>query len=117
MGGGKMKEQQPGDIEGLWTIVFAVGINASGGIVVFKEGTILGGDSQFFYVGEYSETNGNLDASIMVKAFTADNRTVFGVSISNFELRITGTVSGGQIEGTASLPTGQTLGLRLTKRA
>ena len=56
-------------LEALWSIQFEVpNIERwGGGVVVFETGRILGGDSSFYYIGDYSVDNKIIQGRVEVK--------------------------------------------------
>ena len=66
--------------QGLWTAIFSSGSIAGGGVVYLSEGKLVGGDSQFYFVGTYqfNGTTKQLDANISVIPFVAGAISIFG---------------------------------------
>ena len=56
-------------LEALWFIQFEVPKieRRGGGVVVFETGRILGGDSSFYYIGDYSVDNKEIQGRVEVK--------------------------------------------------
>jgi len=113
MGGGK-------PLDGLWTVVFSTGADSSGGVIVFTDGQLRGGDSCYFYVGEYSvDDNRRLTSNVTAYAFSDKASTVFGVPLRRFDLQIAGSfVTSDSVEAEAtvtSVPKVR-LRMRLTRR-
>ena len=98
-------------VEGLWTVVFRAGQISAGGVVVLQSGKIIGGDSQYYYIGTYSESGGRITATIRVQAFITNAVSVFGMPVGFFDLNLAGTINGNQ--GSASATTSTFPGLRL----
>ena len=70
-------------IEGLWSISFSTVDQpqevVSGGVVVFETLRVFGGDSAYFYTGNYSSVNGNLvTASVSINHYFGPSLSVFG---------------------------------------
>ncbi len=104
-------------VEGLWTVQFQGPQGDGGGVVVFTNGKVLGGDSGFTYVGTY-EGDPVLKARVAVRNFLPGVPNVLGVP-GDFELHISCNVQGDAMTGTAMLA-GQpqrSLAIRLTKKA
>ncbi|MFZ0564190.1 MAG: GrlR family regulatory protein, partial [Terriglobales bacterium] len=58
------------NIDGLWTVEFASSIGSfGGGVTVFKDGKISGGDNTYFYLGEYQITGASFRATLRVAPF------------------------------------------------
>jgi len=69
------------DLDGLWTIAFEeAGEWRSGGIVLFSEGRIAGGDSHYYYYGHCSERNGAIAGEARIILHSGPPATGFGGS-------------------------------------
>ena len=88
--------------EGLWTVVFRAGQVSAGGVVVLRSGNLMGGDSQFYYTGNYSVQDSKITATIRVQAFVGNAVTVFGAPVANFDLNLSGTLTGNQASAVAT---------------
>lgn len=104
-------------IEGLWIVQYEGIQGGGGGVAVFVNGRVLGGDTGFTYVGTYSEKDGNLTAQVRVTNFLPDIPNVLGVE-GDFDLLIHGPRKGQVIEASGSV-VGQpgAVALKLTKEA
>ena len=89
--------------EGLWTVMFQGPQGVSGGCVIFRGGTVLGGDSAYFYVGSYEEKNGTISAQVKIRGFVPGTATIFGTVGADHVLDVQGTFSGDDIVGSASV--------------
>lgn len=57
-------------MNGLWTVEFGSSTGMfGGGVAVFRDGQILGGDGLYYYIGEYSLLNKTLTATIRTAPF------------------------------------------------
>ena len=67
-------------IEALWVITYGdvAGPFTNGGIVVFETGRIFGGDSQFYYTGDYRLSGDDVDARVRVTHYHGSPMTAFG---------------------------------------
>ncbi len=69
-------------IEGLWSISFASveqpETQVGAGVVVFETLRIFGGDSLYFYIGNYSISNGNISAEARVNHYFGPPSSIFG---------------------------------------
>jgi hypothetical protein len=106
-------------MEGFWTVVFqAAGGGTGGGVAIFRDGKILGGDSAYQYQGTYQLDSDQLRATVQVRSFIPNVPTVFG-NTPNFTLQLEGRVKNGtgeaqgQVVGAPQLR----IGIRLTKQA
>ena len=102
-------------MEGFWTVQF-VGIQGwDAGVVTLVNGQVLGGDSGFTYIGTYTQEGNMMTAKIHVKRYVPGVRNVMGQS--EFDLELTGTLDGGVLNFTATIPmTKMKLNGTLTKR-
>lgn len=66
-------------VEALWSVKFLANTSAFGsGVVVLETGRILGGDTNFVYVGSYNIANGVATADVDVTLYGDDSFSVFG---------------------------------------
>jgi len=102
-------------MEGFWTIQFT-GIQGWGaGVVTLVGGRVFGGDSGYLYEGTYTQQANTLHARVHVRPLAAGVPNVMG--LSEFDLEMTGTLSGSAIPVTGSIPgTPLRLSGTLTKR-
>ena len=58
-------------IEALWQLKFATveddEVFAGGGVIIFKTGRVFGGDSSFYYLGEYTLEDGEFTCHVQVR--------------------------------------------------
>lgn len=89
--------------QGLWTAIFNSGSLAGGGVVYLSAGKLVGGDSQFYYIGDYrfDPTTRHLEARATILPFVAGAISIFGVALPRYELRLSGL-----LEPTQALITG-----------
>lgn len=65
-------------MNGLWTAEFGTSNGMfGGGVVTFDHGKISGGDSWYYYVGEYHFDGGTFRATLRVVPFIEGAQTVF----------------------------------------
>jgi hypothetical protein len=91
-------------LDGLWIVQYHGPGGVGGGVVVFTDGQVLGGDSAFAYVGRYDLSGNALKAKVTVTQFDPSITSVLGVS-GNHELLIEGKIVNDTIEGTGALVT------------
>jgi hypothetical protein len=66
-------------VDGLWTMEFMVAPNRYGsGVVVLKDGRILGGDSGYYYNGTYELIGTTLNATANIIKYNQNSISVFG---------------------------------------
>jgi hypothetical protein len=105
-------------MDGFWTAVFQSAGGAGGGVAVFRNGQVLGGDSAYQYQGTYQVEGGQLQGTVQVSRFLQGVQSVFG-NLPNFTLQLQGRVTNGsadvrgQVVGNPQLQ----IGIRLTKQA
>jgi hypothetical protein len=104
-------------VEGFWIVQFEGMQGSGGGVVVFIRGGVFGGDSGYTYTGSYQADEKSINARVMVRNFLPEVPNALGVK-GDFELKISGTVEGETIKGSASLVNPQGIGilLRMTKK-
>jgi hypothetical protein len=108
-------------MEGFWTAEFGSSVGIfGGGVAFFQNPRIMGGDSSYFYMGEYTLTGDAFTAEIEVSPFIQGVPSVFGTAGQKFTLNLVGTVEGQDrivAQGQRKDMPGVTFGVKLTKRA
>ncbi len=80
-------------MEGLWTAEFGSSTGIfGGGVVVLKDGKIMGGDGGHYYLGEYTLDGNTLRATIEVQPFIDNYRSVFGTMNQKLILDLVGSL-------------------------
>ena len=65
-------------MNGLWTAEFGSSTGMfGGGVLVFRDGQIWGGDGSYFYVGEYKLKGKDFEATVKVSPFLEGAESVF----------------------------------------
>ena len=78
---------------GIYRVTFKSSLGISGGgLAVFDNGKINGGDSSYVYRGKYSFDGENITAEILVSHYQGSKNSVFG-SLDEFNLSLIGEVS------------------------
>lgn len=106
-------------IDGLWTAEFGSTTGSfGGGVAVFQNGRILGGDGTYFYVGEYKLKGGGFDATLKISPFIDGAQSVFKTVGQELTLELTGTFNGNLAIGQGHLRGKPEVrfGVKLTKR-
>lgn len=99
-------------LNGLWTVEFISTLNLVGkGVLVFSNDRLLGGDSGYYYSGNFSVDNNKITGTIDVTRYDTNSVSVFG-DIGDFSLSFEGTVSGASIDGWAQLRDGSDMRIR-----
>jgi T3SS negative regulator,GrlR len=107
------------EVEGFWTLQFSGKVYGSG-VAILLHGKVFGGESGYYYMGNYTVTEKLLKARVSVHNFDPAVLSGFGIT-GDFEMEVSVTLqsSDGSAQGTAMIA-GQpqhSLGLRMTKRA
>lgn len=79
------------------------GRTTNAGVIVMREGQILGGDAFFYYVGSYTASGDSWSGEFVTRQHTrsGDFRPAFGALEAPISL--TGTQNGDALEGTADV--------------
>src|SRR5437016_524087 len=78
-------------MEGLWTAEFGTSTGMfGGGIAVFREGKVLGGDGTYFYIGEYKERGDTFVITLKISPFIEGAPSVFGTVGQELTLELSG---------------------------
>jgi len=90
----------------------------TGGVCVFTNRKIFGGDNGFTWVGTYSVLNAQVKGRVRVHNFDPTIPSVLGIA-GDYEMHFSGRLEGNVITGTAMLANQprQSLGIRLQKSA
>jgi|ERR1700683_556383 len=107
-------------MDGLWTIEFGTSAGRfGGGVAVFRNGSILGGDGTYFYVGEYKLHGNAFEATLRSAPFIEGAESVFKTKGQELTLELAGTLSDKDHATAQGSPRGMTslkFGAKLTKR-
>ncbi len=90
------KGEKMENLEGLWTVYFRLGFFGTG-VAVFKGNRLLGGDSHYYYDGNFKLQDNRIDATIMVVRFNLTGVTVFG-NLDLFNLNVSGDITGDEMQ-------------------
>lgn len=107
-------------MSGLWTAEFGSSVGISGGgVAVFREGKVLGGDATYFYIGTYELIGRDFKATLRVSPFIEGAESVFKTKGQALTLELAGSLTGdghGIGQGyPREMPTLK-FGVKLTKR-
>jgi hypothetical protein len=81
-------------INGLWTAEFASTAGIFGaGVVVFRDGTLLGGDAGYTYIGNYTLSGESFKAHLLVQPFVPNFQSVFNTVGQSFNLNLEGSIN------------------------
>ena len=108
-------------MEGLWTAEFGSSAGRfGGGVAVFRDGKILGGDATYYYVGDYKLDGSTLQVTLKVSPFIEGAESVFKTSSRELILNLTGSVTKDGLVIAQGRPEGMpelNFGVKLTRRA
>jgi hypothetical protein len=107
-------------VEGFWTAEFGSSLGIfGGGVAVFQDGKVMGGDGGYFYSGTYQQTENTVRATLLITPFIQGYESAFKTINSPFTLQLVATltdeahaIAQGHVQGMPNLK----LGLKLTKR-
>ena len=79
-------------LEALWSVEFLSNLQGFGaGVAVLETGRVLGGDSQYTYIGSYSTNpSGILNSTVKVSHYFGPPHSIFGAA-KEFNLILSGT--------------------------
>jgi len=108
-------------MDGLWTAEFGSSTGIfGGGVAVFRDGKILGGDATYYYIGEYTLKGDSLKATLRISPFIEGAESVFKTAGRDLTLDLEGSLTSkdqaiaqGHPRGTPDL----NFGAKLTRRA
>ena len=81
-------------MNGLWTVEFGSSVGISGGgVAVFSNGKILGGDGGYYYTGNYEVRDQTFHAKLTVSPFISGMESVFRTIGRTVHLELSGTFS------------------------
>lgn len=80
-------------MDGLWTAEFGTSTGGfGGGVAVFRDGKVLGGDATYFYVGEYKFKGKDFEATVKSSPFIKGAESVFKTRGQDLTLEIVGSL-------------------------
>jgi hypothetical protein len=105
-------------IDGFWLVHAQSVGGSSGGVAMFSNGKVFGGDSGFYYLGTYLEKDGIVKARVAVHNFDPTIVNILSVA-KDYELNVAVTVKDDAMAGTAVVPGApdQRIALHLSKKA
>jgi hypothetical protein len=105
-------------LDGLWILRILPPPVTTGGVVVFINEKIFGGDDGFTWVGTYRSDGRSIRGRVHVENFDPEIKSVLGVE-GAYDMHFSGTIEGDSITGTAMIANQpqHSLALRIVKRA
>ena len=108
-------------MDGLWTAEFGSSTGIfGGGVAVFRDGKIWGGDATYFYIGEYTVSGNTFKATLKISPFLDGAESVFKTVGRDLILDLEGSLTSGDqaiAQGHPRDNPGLNFGAKLTKRA
>jgi hypothetical protein len=108
-------------MNGLWTAEFGSSSGIfGGGVAVLQDGTILGGDGGYYYLGTYELRDKTFTATLRVIPFIQNYTSVFKTVNETLTLNLVGTVVDGEHIIAQGHPEGKPalkFGAKLSKRS
>lgn len=81
-------------MNGLWTVEFGSSTGMfGGGVVVFQDGKLMGGDGGYYYLGTYELKGRALQATVEVAPFIEGYESVFKTVGRSFKLNLVGSLT------------------------
>jgi hypothetical protein len=105
-------------VDGFYLMQLETIQGAGGGVIILSKNRVLGGDTGFYYVGQYEQQGQSLTARVTVRKFLDNVQSIFGIA-GDYDVNLTATVEGNVINGKAVIPghPEASLIVRLTKRS
>jgi|SRR5882757_5965151 len=107
-------------MNGLWTAEFGSSAGMfGGGVAVFRDGEILGGDGTYYYVGRYTLKGDTFAATLIVSPFIEGAPSVFHTVGRDLTLELVGLLTDegrATAQGHTREVPGLKFGVKLTKR-
>lgn len=89
---------------GLYSVKFTVSGGEGGGVVVLRDGKLLGGEQGSYYVGNYHIEDSKLVADVKVKTHTMVPGMTYVLGANGGDVYLEGTNSGDTAHATAISP-------------
>ena len=106
-------------LEALWSVEFVSNAQRNGaGVIVLETGRAFGGDSLYYYVGDYKMNHDKAQVSLKVKHYNGPASSIFG-PLKEFNVKLEGTPARDtfDMEGYLIENPAMKLIIRLTRRA
>jgi len=103
--------------DGIYHVRFSSSVGSSGeGLIVFKQGTVNGGDAGYLYIGQLGVNGETLSGQLNIKRWNPAHVSVFG-PLDNFDLQLSGKEnSGSSFAVTGGIPSQPGLSITITGR-
>ena len=107
-------------MDGLWTAEFGSSTGVfGGGVAIFQNGRIWGGDATYYYIGEYALSGKNFKATLKIFPFIEGAQSVFKTVGKDLTIELRGTMTSDTeaiAQGHAKEIPALNFGAKLTKR-
>lgn len=105
-------------LDGLWIVQFTGKEILGSGVAVFNNGKVLGGETGFYYIGNYESDGKVVKARVVIRNFDPAMPSGFGI-VGDYEMDVSAMLQDNQMTGTAMITDKpqHSLGIRLTKKA
>ncbi|PPC92990.1 MAG: hypothetical protein CTY33_09880 [Methylotenera sp.] len=89
-------------IDGLWSAQFYVPPSGSAifgsGVVIFNNGSIKGGDSTYYYTGNYRLINEQFEANVSIIHYSGPYDNILGYGVKQTDVFLSGTFDSNEFE-------------------
>lgn len=101
---------------GLYKVAFSTPLGEGYGVVVLENGTLRGGDSMMFYIGSYTETQGQFTASVDVDVHSEvpGMVSVFGPGRNRVHIDLKGQSTDSSANASGTSPQAPSVGFNAT---
>jgi hypothetical protein len=107
-------------MDGLWTAEFGSSTGISGGgVAIFRDGLIWGGDATYYYTGSYTVAGKEFKASLTIFPYIEGAESVFGTIGKELTIDLQGSLVSEREAIAQGYPRGMpgfNFGAKLTKR-
>jgi T3SS negative regulator,GrlR len=105
-------------LDALWTVELeARGRSTNGGVIVLKNGHILGGNNTHYYVGTFTTGGTKLEGQVRIAWYSGSRQTAWGDEAEVVEAKVTGEGGPNTITGKVSRSGHPDISFRMAKRA
>jgi hypothetical protein len=93
-------------VEGLGVVRFGIPPYLAAGVIVLETERFFGGDSMYYYVGDYKAHDGKITGSgkVVLHDFIPGFGTIFGDQATHFSINLSGTIGENSINGAMVRP-------------
>ncbi|MEL6828779.1 MAG: GrlR family regulatory protein [Pseudomonadota bacterium] len=88
--------------QGLYRISLQTGLGADTAVVVLNDGRMLGGDSRFAYIGDYTFSGDSFSAQLFIRQIGDAPGMATALGLLPVTLQLKGKISGDHIDATGA---------------